>query len=123
MDECKHERVEEMRGIIFCTSCGAEIEKFFGLFKNINVKREPKPLKLQREIESYGFPKDVTKEALKIYKKFYEKNPVRKTIAFGCFCVVWKGNEDKILEKMKLNEKIAQRRLKNVTEKIKNGSW
>ena len=35
MDECKHERVEEMRGIIFCTSCGEEIERFFGFFKKI----------------------------------------------------------------------------------------
>ena len=37
MDECKHERIEEMRGIIFCTSCGEEIERFFGLLKNLNI--------------------------------------------------------------------------------------
>ena len=28
--ECEHKRVEEMKGIVFCTACGLEIEKFFG---------------------------------------------------------------------------------------------
>ena len=27
MEECKHERVEEMRGIIFCAYCGEESKK------------------------------------------------------------------------------------------------
>ena len=121
--ECNHERKEEMRGIIFCTSCGEEIERFFGFFKNFNVKQKPKT-KLQKEMESYGFPKDVTKEAFRLYKKFYDK-PIRKTIAFGCFYVAWKGevNEDEILGKMKLNKKVGRKELVKVTEKIKNGSW
>ena len=63
-------------------------------------------------MESYGFSKDITKEALKIYKGFYGKNPVRKTIVFGCFCVAWPGNEYEIGEKMQLNEKLAQKGLK-----------
>ena len=37
----KHE-VEEMRGIIFCASCGEEIERFFGFFKKINKKSSQK---------------------------------------------------------------------------------
>lgn len=61
---------------------------------------------------------DVTKKALKIYKDFYSKNPVRKTIVFGCFCVAWPGNEYEIREKMQLNKKLAQKGLKNVLEKI-----
>ena len=28
--ECKHKRLEEMKGIVFCTTCGLEIERFFG---------------------------------------------------------------------------------------------
>ena len=28
--ECKHERLEETEGYVFCVECGLEIEKFFG---------------------------------------------------------------------------------------------
>ena len=119
MNECKHERLEEMRGIVFCTSCGEETERFFGFSRgNDSVKEKPKS-KLEKAIESYGFPADVTKEAIKIYLKFYGKNPVRKTIIFGCFCVAWKRNEYEIREKMNLREKLAQKGLEDVLGKIK----
>ena len=131
MEECKHERVEEMRGIIFCGSCGEEIEIIIGF-----PKREKPKSKLQKSTESYNFFKDITKEAFKLYKKYYEitRNPLRRTIrkmiAYGCFYVTWKKlkgevNEDEILEKMKLNKKLGQRGLKNVIDmlKIKDGSW
>ena len=63
-------------------------------------------------MESYNFPKDITQEAFKLYKKYYEIT--RNTL-----------NEDEILEKMKLNKKLGRRGLKNVTDmlKIKDGSW
>lgn len=112
---CDHERQEEMLGIVLCTSCGLETEKFFGFSRSVKPKS-----KLEKTMEAYEFPTDVTKEAIKIYKKFY--GPIRKTIVFGCFCVAYQGNEPKIREKMGLKEKLAEKGLKDVLEKI-NGCW
>ena len=33
--ECNHERLEEMRGIIFCGNCGEEIEIIIGFPKKV----------------------------------------------------------------------------------------
>ena len=53
-DEFKHERLEEMEGIVFCTTCGEETERFFGISRgNTNVKEKPKS-KLEKAMESYG---------------------------------------------------------------------
>lgn len=70
MEECKHERVEEMRGIIFCVYCGEETEKIMVFPKKLNEK--PKS-KLQKDMESHDFPKDITREAFKLYKKILRK--------------------------------------------------
>ena len=115
--ECNHKRFEEMRGTVFCTTCGLEIEKFFGFSRN--VKEKPKS-KLEKTMENYGFPTGVTKEAIRIYMRFYGKNPVRKMIIFGCFCVAWGRNEYEIRTKMKLQKKLAQNGLEDVLERIKN---
>ena len=124
-----------MQGIIFCASCGEEIEIIIGFPRGRNPNEKPKS-KLQNSMESYNFPKDITQEAFKLYKEYYKitREPlgrvIRKTIAFGCFYVTLeklKGevNENEILEKMRLNRKIGQRGLKTVTDmlKIKDGSW
>lgn len=92
--------------------------------------------KIQKRMESYNFPDDVTQEAFKLYKKYYEisKNPlrgtIRKTTAFGCFYVAWKKlkgevNENEILKKLSLNKKLGLRGLKNVMDmlEIKDGGW
>ena len=42
--ECEHKRLEEMRGVVFCTTCGLEIEKFFGFSRGRKKKK-----KLNRE--------------------------------------------------------------------------
>ena len=80
--------------------------------------------KLQKSMESYNFPDNITQEALKLYKKYYDisKKPLRgkicKTIAFGCFHIAMKKevNEDEILKKMTLNKKLGQRGLRRVVE-------
>ena len=28
--DCKHERVEEAEGVVFCTTCGMETDRFYG---------------------------------------------------------------------------------------------
>lgn len=130
--ECTYERLEEMRGIIFCGSCGEEIEK---VIMRLPKNEKPKS-KLQKSIESYNFPNDITQEAFKLHKEFYKitRNPlgrtIRKTIAFGCFYVTWekikrRGKRRRNTSKMKLNRKIGHKGLKNVTDmlKIKDGGW
>ena len=52
---CKHERLEEMRGIIFCMSCGEEIGRFFGLFKMINKKCQSIESKIFIGIDTYKY--------------------------------------------------------------------
>ena len=42
--KCKHERVVDMRGIVFCASCGEEIERFFGFFKKIKKNQDKKSI-------------------------------------------------------------------------------
>ena len=128
--ECTHEKLEEMHGIIFCGICGEEVETIIGFFPE-----KPKG-KLQKSMESYNFPDDITLEALQLYKKYYDiyKKPLRgkigKTIVFGCFYVAWKKlkrevNEDEILEKIILNKKFGLRGLKHVVDVlgIKDGDW
>ena len=40
--ECKHEGLEEAEGYVFCTTCGLEIEKFFGYSRGCKKKKEKK---------------------------------------------------------------------------------
>ena len=68
-------------------------------------------------MESYGFLTDVTKKAIKIYIKFYGKNPVRKSIIFGCFCVVW--DEYEIRKKNEITRKISAKRTRRRFRKNK----
>ena len=108
---CQHVKVEEIPGYVFCVECGEVITEFFGLTSN---HEKPKPkTKLETTMGAYGFPTLVTKKALEIYKNYYGKNPVRKMIIFGCFCVAWPGNEHEIRTRMKLQNKYAQMGLRN----------
>ena len=38
--ECNHERVEEAEGFVFCTTCGLEIDRFYGFFYRGFKKKE-----------------------------------------------------------------------------------
>ena len=114
---CSHVKVEEIPGYVFCVECGEVITEFFGLTSN---HERPKPKsKLETTIEAYGFSTDITREAIGIYKNYYGKNPVRKMIIFGCFCVAWPGNEHEIRTRMNLQPKYARIGLDDVLSKIK----